>query len=419
MEISAIMTAKGAKALAEDFQKSVASRMSGAGTAETLDLLHTLREELQREMTAGDSASEEIGKLIGNMESIRFADEFRGYSERFKQLLAEQFEVRSSVNRIHELSCAFHEKLVSSALTHAAALLDQEGRVPPDTPWALFVSGELGRREVVLGERSSFFFVFQDCGPEGRSYYDDLALRFMAVLSVRFPSINRSMFKGDNLFWSGSGSEWEAFVAAPFKGATAGSSVSGGESDELLQSRMFETAADLRVISGDPELSAALLAYTGKLLAEEVSSERFWHRAKTIAEMPLALGIFGRFKKVRTGAHKGEISLKELAIDPLVASSRVLAIDSGITETSTVERIKKVLATGNLGVALADRLLVAYQDFMRQLVRIEINAGSSSDSIFLNPDDLDEVTRERIRAGLEDISMLQRLVYQQLVEVDH
>jgi hypothetical protein len=56
---------------------------------------------------------------------------------------------------------------------------------------------------------------------------------------------------------------------------------------------------------------------------------------------------------------------------------------------------------------------------MRQLVRIEINAGSSQASIFLNPDDLDEVTRERLRSGLEDISMLQRLVYQQLVEVDH
>jgi CBS domain-containing protein len=340
MDISAIMTTKGSKELAENFKKSVASRMTREGTAETLELLYTLREELQRERAAGDSVSEEINKLIGGMESVCYSDEFRGYSDRFRQLLAEQFAVRSSVNRIHELSCVFHEKLISSALTHAVDLLCQEGRVPSDAPWALLVSGELGRREVVLGERSSFFFVFQDCGPDGRSYYDDLTLRLMAVLSGPFPSICRSMFKGGNLFWSGSRSEWESFVSKPFTTSDDGSSVSGGETDELLLSRMFEAAADLRGIDGDKGLSDALLTYAKKLLAEEVSFERFRHQAKNIAVMPLALGMFGRFKKERKGKHKGEISLKKFAIDPLVASSRVLAVASGISETSTVERIK-------------------------------------------------------------------------------
>lgn len=418
MDISAIMTTKGTRELAEYFQKSVAERMASEGTAETLDLLYTLKDELQREKAAGDSASEEIARLISSMDSICYSDEFRGYSDRFKQLLAEQFAVRSSVNRIHELSCAFHEKLVSSALTHAFDLLCQEGRVLPDAPWALLVSGELGRREVVLGERSSFFFVFQDCGLDCRRYYDDLSLRFMAVLSMRFPSISRSLYRGGNLFWSGSKSEWEAFVAAPFKGAAAGTSVPGGGSDELLLSMMFEAAADLRGIDGDATLSIDLLNYSRKLLAEELVHDRFRLQAKNIAVMPLALGMFGRFKKLRKGKHRGEISLKELAIDPLVASSRVLAIASGITETATVERLKQVLATGNLGVALADHLLVAYQDLMRQLVRIEMTLGTSTEELFLNPDDLDEVTRERLKGGLEDISKLQRLVYQQLVEVE-
>jgi len=412
------MTSKGTKSLIEKFQKSLGARMSGEGEAETLELLYGLSGELQREMTACKGPAGEIGNLIAEMGSIRFADELRGYSERFERLLAEQFACRSSVREIHELSCSFHEKFVATALNHAIQLLQQEGRTPPDISSALLVSGELGRREAILGERSSFFFVFQDCGAEERGYFEELALRSMAVLSVRFPAINRSMFKGGNLFWSGPRGEWEEYVLALLKGGDAANRVFGGESDELLFSRMFETVADLRFLCGDTVFAEGLVERSRKFLGDGVSGERFWHLAKRIAVMPLALSIFGRLKTERSGRHKGAFSLKSLAIDPLVDASRILAVAEGGAGTSTVERLKAVLAAGNLGVALADRLLVAYQDFLRQLVRLELEAGSDADSLYLNPDILDEASRERLRDGLEDISTLQRFVYQQLVEVE-
>lgn len=418
MSVSAIMTSKGTKALIEEFQKSLVSRMSEAGAAETLELLYSLKGELQREMTVCEGPAGEIGKLISEMESIRFADELRGYAERFERLLAEQFACRSSVREIHELSCAFHEKFVSTALTHAMHLLQGEGWTPPDISSALLVSGELGRREAILGERSSFFFVFQDCGPDERCYYDELAVRFMAVLSVRFPAINRSLFKGGNLFWSGPKTEWAAYVAAPLKGGDAVSRIPGGESDELFFSRMFENVADLRFLCGDTVFAEGLLEQSRKLIADEIRGERFWHLAKNVAVMPLALSIFGRLKTEKSGRHKGAFSLKELAIDPLVAASRVLAVAQGVVETSTVERLKAVLAAGNLGVTLADRLLVAYQDFLRQLVRIELEAGSDAGSLYLYPAVLDEASRESLKCGLEDVSTLQRFVHQQLVEVE-
>jgi CBS domain-containing protein len=418
MSVSAIMTSRGTKALTEEVQKSLASRLTQEGAAETLELLYSLRDELRREMSAGKGAAEEIGKLISGMEEIRLVDELQEYSERFERLLAQQFASRSSVREVHELSCSFYEKLVSTALSFAMHQLRQEGRTLPDIPFALLVSGELGRREAVVGERSSFFFVFQDCGLEERKCYDELALRFMAALSVRFPTISRNMFKEGNLFWSGSRSEWEEHVLASLKGGDGASRLSAGESGELLFSRMFAIAADLRPLSGDALFSESLLKRVRKILAEEVSGDRFWHMAKNIAAMPLALTMFGRLKTERSGRHRGEFSIKSLAVDPLVASSRALAVALGIEETSTVERLKGVLASGNLGVALADRLLVAYQDFLRQLISIELDKGSDPDRLYLNPDSLDSASRERLKCGLEEISTLQRFVHQQLVEVE-
>jgi signal-transduction protein with cAMP-binding, CBS, and nucleotidyltransferase domain len=352
------------------------------------------------------------------MEEIRLVDELQEYSERFERLLAEQFASRSSVREVHELSCSFYEKLVSTALTYAMHQLRQEGRTFPGLPFALLVSGELGRREAIVGERSSFFFVFQDCGPEGRSCYDELALRFMAALSIRFPAISRNMFKEGNLFWSGSRSQWEEYVSSSLKGRDAAKRLPAGESGELLFSRMFGIVADLRPLLGDAAFSEDLLTQVRNLLSGEISGDRFWHMAKNIAVMPLALTIFGRLKTERSGRHRGAFSIKSLAIDPLVASSRVLAVALGIEETSTVERLKGVLAAGNLGVALADRLLVAYQDFLRQLIGIELEKGSDPDRLYLNPETLDNASRERLKCGLEEISTLQRFVHQQLVEVE-
>ena len=65
----------------------------------------------------------------------------------------------------------------------------------------------------------------------------------------------------------------------------------------------------------------------------------------------------------------------------------------------------------------ADRLLIAYHDFMKIFVELELAENRANDKVFFNPDSLDEPGRERFREGLEEITTLQRLVYQQLVEV--
>jgi signal-transduction protein with cAMP-binding, CBS, and nucleotidyltransferase domain len=239
-------------------------------------------------------------------------------------------------------------------------------------------------------------------------------MRFMAVLSVCFPSVSRNL-NSPSQFWYGSDLEWRE---------TAAGRLEVGKRDSLTEesvsrfSSILETVADMRMVCGDLELGQSVLETGRKLLADCVQSGIFWRLAKDISTMPVAIGIFGRFKTARRGKNRGKFDLKEMAIDPLASAVRILSLSCGGSETSFSGRIKSILAGGNMGVALADRLLIAYQDFMRERIRLELAGRKEADGLFFKPDTLDEESGERFRAGMEDVTTLQRLVHQQLVEVE-
>jgi signal-transduction protein with cAMP-binding, CBS, and nucleotidyltransferase domain len=99
----------------------------------------------------------------------------------------------------------------------------------------------------------------------------------------------------------------------------------------------------------------------------------------------------------------------------LVAGIRLLSLCHGVRETSTVGRIKALLTTGNLGVNLAERLLLTYQVFYRYLLDLEFGQQIDGEFYF-NPELLNEESSELFKEGFEDVNTLQRIVYQQMVE---
>lgn len=388
--------------------------MAGEESAESLRLLHGVREELLREISAGRRIPQEIGKLIEGLPKIRVADELKSSMEKFVGLAAELYHARSSVSSTFSLAQAFYDKLIETAFDHAVSQLEREGSKRPDLTFAVLVSGEMGREESVLGSRSRFFFIYRKTGENYREYIDELAMRFMAVLSVCFPSVSRNP-KSPSSFWYGSDHEWSETAAEQLQAGKPGKL---NESSRNTFSSMLETAADMRRVCGAPDFGQSILESGRRLLADSLPGELFWHLAKDISAMPVALGLFGRFKTVRSGKNRGRFDLKEMAIDPLASSVRILSLPCGSGDTSFSGRIKSILSAGSMGVALADRLLIAYQDFMRERIRLELAGKNEADGLFFNPDQLDEVSRERFRAGMEDVTTVQRLVHQQLVEVE-
>ncbi len=412
--LGGVLHPQNTKGFVEEFRKSLADKMARVESAEALMLLNGVREELLKELSAGKSISAEIEKLIEKLAVIHVADELKEARESFLKLVAELYNMRSSVDSTFSLAKSFYDRLIATAFDHALKLLKAEGRKTAPLTFALLVSGELGRGESILGSSSRFFFIYQEPDEADRDFINELATNFMALLAECFPNISRSQNKPAT-YWFGSDAEWTKTAAELLTADDSGSrSKPWGKSLALF----METASDMRVVCGDPDFSQSIITICSELLADCVQKERFRRYARDMASMPVPIGVFGRFKTVKTGKNKGKIDLKEMAIDPLTAAIRILSLVCGKHEPASTDRIKSIVATGDMEVALANRLLIAYQDFMREKIRLELTNGSGLDGLFFNPEDLNEEARERFRGGFDSVIALQKIVHQHLAEVN-
>lgn len=416
-----IMTSRAAKTLLDDIHKRLSTRMAEMESRDCLGLMHRIREALVQEENVDSWIAAEFASLRAGLAAVRLVDELGPLYGRLSELAGRHFKTRSSVSTLHEFSGLALETLLATAMTIACEMLRTEGDEPDGCAWTLLVSDGLGRREATRKGHNAIIFIHGDGPADVRDYFRRLALQLMAILRECAMPLHLGLQRHPLAFWHGSLDGWRAQIleatgAAPV-GQAAGDAA-GGPAQGEQYGRIIELMADIRPLCGDMELAGRVTEMADAILARERQREPFRQLARRVATMPVALGIFGRFRTAMTGKHRGEFSLEEMATRPLVASVRLLAIAAGIRETSTPQRIKALLAGGSLGVALADRLLVALHDFVSCQVELEMGERGEGEDYYFNPDVLADEARGRFKAGLEDLTTLQRLVYQQLVEVE-
>jgi hypothetical protein len=330
------------------------------------------------------------------------ADQFIPLGARFKDLLAAQFLIRPSSATLYGISQIYFDHALSRLLDITSPGAAKNG--------ALFVSGELGRKESLCGRRSRVLFIYPDSSNNEEPPAKASALSLEKSLTTIFPFISTDPGKGSSWFWSGSLSEWRGLAAAAL---ASGHHEKNGHF--LGFSGIIATLADARLVCGNSHLAASITGSNRAIIAKALAGENFRNFARDISSMPVALGIFGRLKTVKSGRQRGMLPLTEQAINPLVDAVRAFATTFALTETSTDGRIKALLSRGAIGVALGEKLVAAWQLLTREMVRIEL-ADCAADELFLNINAVDEETKEQLKAALDELTTLQRLLYQQISE---
>ncbi len=416
-----IMTSRAAKGLLEELHRRLTLRMATMESPDCLVLLRRVRDELLREENADAWIAGEMSALCDRLAAAHLVDDLIPLGAKLTELTTRHFQARSSVGSLQEFTCSFLETLLAKAVGLAEDLLRLEGHAPPNVSWCLLASDGLGRREATHKGHNAIIFIHSGATPEQEDYQRQLALRQVAILRECAIPLRIGLQRNGHVFWHGSLNEWRELLQKSSGDAVpSGQSPGeiGGQHEAESYARTIEIMADLRPLSGDMELAGQIMEMAENFLHMERERAHFRQLARRVATMPVALGIFGRFRTARSGKHRGEFSLEEMATGPLVASARIMAISAGIRQSSTVERIKSLIASGSIGVTLADRLLVALHDFLRCQIELEITDQADGEQYFFNPAILDDEAKERLRSGLEDLTTLQRLLYQQIPEVD-
>jgi len=134
--------------------------------------------------------------------------------------------------------------------------------------------------------------------------------------------------------------------------------------------------------------------------------------ANQLVKNPPPLGFLNRIVVEQAGEHRDRLNLKLHAIAPIVDLARLFALEKGIAETGTLDRLRALRGLNTIVGSYGEELESAF-DFLMSL-RIhhqlaQVAAGKEPDN-FVDPDRLSALEKKTAREAFRLVAKLQGLV---------
>lgn len=174
-----------------------------------------------------------------------------------------------------------------------------------------------------------------------------------------------------------------------------------GDADGMMNVAIFYDAA---ATAGDPRLLAsAKQALIDLMRGERALLARF---ARAIEAFPSPIGFFQKF--VTSKADGDALDLKKGGIFPIVHGVRALALEKGLRETSTAERIDALAGEGLFDAPFARELTQALHYLLT--LRLDAQIAESASTSLIRPADLSGMDRDLLRDALLIVKQLREIV---------
>ena len=326
------------------------------------------------------AAEIEIAKDIKTLKSL-----YQWVQDAVVSLLASGREILVLQRFISEINDRFIKKAISMAISEMGA---------PPSPFLFLVMGSEGRREQTIKTDIDNGIVFRD--EEHRDYFLSLGQKVTGILlDVGFPECPGRVM-ASNPEWVRSLKEWRYTLEEWF---------SRPEAENLLKASMF---LDFRGVEGDFSLERELRSTVNSL------SKNYRNflvaMALKVLEVDPPINFFHRFILEKKGEHKGELDIKKGGIFPITQGVRVLALEEGLSETNTIERLKALKE--RIGREFTGELIEAFK--VLQTVRLKsqvdkIKRGFEPDN-FVNPESLTKFERDLLKDAFKVVGRFQELL---------
>ena len=314
-----------------------------------------------------------------------------------------RFESVPSVPALHYGCTHYRDLIAARTMVLVETEMVANGRGPAPLPYALISMGSDGREEQTLITDQDYLIVY---GNGGAEVEDNYFATFSFLLVERLAEVGFKKCSGDimpsNPTWRGSVQQWNRRILAIVR----------YEFDEYAKNMMdLIVLSDARYVAGEQGMAEALVELIRDF--ERNYFQVIWGMAKAATEMQVGLGWFGRLWTDRKGEYQGLFNVKLLGWAPLVMNVRILAVNSGVIETSTLRRIDRLEEARSLSPESAEALREAYLLLTRHRVLIQIRAlrGEQNNSHYLDPKMLTVKQVAALRSALHRIEELQKIIH--------
>jgi CBS domain-containing protein len=277
---------------------------------------------------------------------------------------------------------------------------------PAPLPWCWLVFGSEGRREQTFGTDQDNALLWADPATAeeeeaARSWFPQFARLMKEGLTRCGFAPCPANYMADNPRWNLPLAEWRELFS---RWITAPSP------EALLQAAIL---FDFRGLAGNLSLAAELRSCLNRSLRNR--SVFFARLAGTVTLNRPPLGFFGSFTLDTKGRHKDKIDLKISALGPIVNIARLYALEAGIPETGTLDRLAALRPNHPLLTRYAEELGHAFE--FLSLLRIQhqfeqIQAGAPGDNL-IDPQSLSSHEKKALKDAFRLISRVQDLIIEQ------
>jgi CBS domain-containing protein len=282
-------------------------------------------------------------------------EQLRSVREREQNRLATEM-FTSPINAVVDNLNELHDALITRALKLAENDLARLGLGAPPVLYTYMLYGSGGRHEQTMCSDQDSGLVYANPASEAEEelckvYFhrlSELVVQYLIVLG--YPPCEGSVI-ASNPEWCLSLKGWQNKI------------------DVWLTEPSWENvrylliAADGRPVSGDSELANQLLErFFNDLFSNPVIARRMMEN--TLRHKVL-VGVFGQLLTERYGEDAGSLDIKYGAYIPMVNAFRLLSLQAGIRETSTLRRINSLQIAGVFTAEEAEQASEAFSFFLK------------------------------------------------------
>jgi CBS domain-containing protein len=330
-----------------------------------------------------------------DLESQESIDGLVPVSAKINRVVGLLLKEGARASNITKIIAELNDRLVRKVLEFAERKFGK-----PPVPYCWLSFGSEGRKEQTFKTDQDNAIVYAD--PAGAAqeeaaqrYFADFALYVRdGLVKCGFP-LCPADFMASNPKWCQPLSVWKKHFTGWIHHPTP---------EAILRSLIF---FDFRPLYGEESLGIELREF----LMKNLKGQNLFlaHMASATMKNRPPLGFFRTFIVEKGGEHKDELNLKVRGIGPLVDIVRLLSLESGVSETSTLERIEAMKGKHPTIDAMGSELVQAFEFIT--LLRIhhqveQIERGEAPDN-FINPRTLSNLEKRILKESFQVISTVQ------------
>jgi len=319
-------------------------------------------------------------------------------SKKINGIVSLLIKAEAKAGQITRIITEINDRLISRVLDIAE---ERFGSPPLPYCWVLF--GSEGRKEQTFKTDQDNALIYADpLTPAGAAEASQYFQRFTAfvaesLMALGFPRCPAG-YMAATPGWCQPLKAWKTYFSGWINEPVA---------QNLLQFLVFY---DFRPIHGKITLAQDLREFVVKALAGKTLF--LGYMANKVLEFAPPIGFFKTFVVEKSGEHKDKLDLKVKGITPLLNAVRLFAMEKGLKETGTLERLQQLRTRHSIVRDHFDELEHAFEFVM--LLRIhhqfeQIQQGLPPDN-FINPNELSNLEKKTLKESFNLMSKIQGLI---------